>query len=288
MIEVDQRSSIGVRAAPTELGEIGSIARARLNTELLSLLRRHLGPSPIQVLDVGCGSGVLALQLRSLGTCGRYVGCDLARHPAWATIESEQSDLEAAFALVGAEKVGSLGRRFDLVVSIMAFEHLEEDLTAIREIARTLAPGAVVVLAVPAPASRFYLGSRHCYRWYDAERIALLAHEAKLELREVVVQRSGVGLVLDSFRQLTFVGASRAVRAVAYALAGGRKDVAKRRFPRAVEFKPILNVLWNRTWSGRLAHWFVAVGLAGDRVLAPIVTSYIVVLAAPVPRSVSA
>ncbi len=108
------------------------------------------------VLDYGCGTGygaqLLASRARSV------VGVDVA--PAaieFAAREHVASNLE--YRVVDSGERARLpfdDRRFGVVVSFQVIEHIRDDDSYLREIARVLAPGGVLLLATPDRAQRLF------------------------------------------------------------------------------------------------------------------------------------
>jgi SAM-dependent methyltransferase len=100
-------------------------------------------PTPARVLDAGCGSGRNMVELAHLG---EVTGVEL-------------SDTSVALARargVGEVVAGSVlempfpDDSFDLAVSLDVIEHLDDDLAAMRELRRTVAPGGALLVTVPA------------------------------------------------------------------------------------------------------------------------------------------
>jgi SAM-dependent methyltransferase len=100
-------------------------------------------PTRARILDAGCGSG------RNM--------VDLARHGGVTGIElSEMSVCLARKREVGEVIEGSVlempfdSDSFDLAASLDVIEHLEDDLGALRELRRVVAPGGSLLVTVPA------------------------------------------------------------------------------------------------------------------------------------------
>jgi SAM-dependent methyltransferase len=100
-------------------------------------------PKPARILDAGCGSGRNMLELARFGSV--------------TGIELSDTSVELARARgVGEVVAGSVlempfaDDSFDLAVSLDVIEHLEDDLGALRELRRTLAPGGTLLVTVPA------------------------------------------------------------------------------------------------------------------------------------------
>jgi SAM-dependent methyltransferase len=100
-------------------------------------------PTGARILDAGCGSGRNMLELVRFGTVTgvelSQTSVDLARERGMGEVVAG-SVLEMPFA----------DDSFDLAVSLDVIEHLEDDLTALREIRRTVAPGGALLVTVPA------------------------------------------------------------------------------------------------------------------------------------------
>jgi SAM-dependent methyltransferase len=100
-------------------------------------------PAHARILDAGCGSG------RNM--------IELARHGSVTGVELSDTSVALARGRDCGEVVaGSVldmpfaDDSFDLAVSLDVIEHLEDDLGALRELRRTVAPGGALVVTVPA------------------------------------------------------------------------------------------------------------------------------------------
>lgn len=116
------------------------VGRRRL---ALKLLRSHTSVAKPDVLDLGCGTGVV---LRELADWASPTGLDM-------------SDLALAFCRKRSlhrliEGDGSQlpirDKQFDAVIGLDIFEHIEDDESAFSEAYRVLRPGGILVLSVPA------------------------------------------------------------------------------------------------------------------------------------------
>ncbi len=98
---------------------------------------------PLRILDAGCGSGRNMVDLARRGT---VTGVELSQPSVEKARERgcgevvEGSVLEMPFA----------DASFDLAVSLDVIEHLEDDLGALRELRRVVAPGGALLVTVPA------------------------------------------------------------------------------------------------------------------------------------------
>lgn len=103
------------------------------------------------VLDVGCGTGTLALAVqRRVGTTGRVVGIDpSAEQIAWARAKARRQVLPIDFQIGVIEQLTFPDQSFDVVFSTLMLHHLPAPLKrqGLAEIARVLKPGGCLVLA---------------------------------------------------------------------------------------------------------------------------------------------
>jgi SAM-dependent methyltransferase len=100
-------------------------------------------PARARILDAGCGSGRNMVELARHGT---VTGVELSETSVGLARERnagevvEGSVLEMPFA----------ADSFELAASLDVIEHLEDDLAALRELRRVVAPGGALLVTVPA------------------------------------------------------------------------------------------------------------------------------------------
>jgi SAM-dependent methyltransferase len=105
---------------------------------LHALLRRVPRPGPL-LLDAGCGTG------RNLVEFGPGRGVDPAPESVAACRER---GLDVVQASLDALPFGDAS--FDLLLATDVLEHVDDDVAALRELRRVAAPGAVLLVTVPA------------------------------------------------------------------------------------------------------------------------------------------
>ncbi|MCR8825414.1 TIGR04290 family methyltransferase [Pseudosulfitobacter koreensis] len=95
---------------------------------------RHVLPentSGMSVLDIGCNAGFYALEMARRGA-SEVVAIDSdAHYLRQARFAAEQADADITFRQMSVYDVGSLGRRFDLVIFMGVFYHLRHPLLAL-------------------------------------------------------------------------------------------------------------------------------------------------------------
>ena len=100
-------------------------------------------PADARLLDVGCGTGAIAVALRRFG---RVFGVDAS---PLALERCERRGLTEV-VLGSAESLPVDDDSVDVIVAADILEHLDDDMAALAEFRRTLKPGGHAVIAVPA------------------------------------------------------------------------------------------------------------------------------------------
>jgi SAM-dependent methyltransferase len=105
-------------------------------------IRSVLGSTPIEsVLDVGAGSGVFSRQLIDCGLCQRATCVDPAYSDQWLNANADGP-------LTFAKAASYQGEALVLMVDVL--EHVDDDVGLLRQYSSRLAPGARVLITVPA------------------------------------------------------------------------------------------------------------------------------------------
>jgi ubiquinone/menaquinone biosynthesis C-methylase UbiE len=104
-----------------------------------------------QVLDVGCGTGTLAMEVQQrVGATGRVVGVDPGSEQiARARAKAARRRAPVEFQIGVIEQLAFPGQTFDVVLSTLMMHHLPPSLKrqGLSEIARVLKPGGRLVIA---------------------------------------------------------------------------------------------------------------------------------------------
>ncbi len=104
-----------------------------------------------QVLDVGCGTGTLAMEVQSrVGRAGRVAGVDPSpQQIARARSKAARRNVPIEFQIGVIEQLAFPDQTFDVVLSTLMMHHLPTNLKrqGLAEIARVLKPGGRLVIA---------------------------------------------------------------------------------------------------------------------------------------------
>ncbi len=131
-------------------------------------------PSQARILDAGCGSGRNMVELARRGA---VTGVELSAPSVEKARERGVGEVVAGSVL---EMPFFSDSSFDLAVSLDVIEHLEDDLTALRELRRVIAPGGALLLTVPA-YQWLWSGHdeiNHHHRRYTRRSLQCVAEEA--------------------------------------------------------------------------------------------------------------
>jgi SAM-dependent methyltransferase len=110
---------------------------------LWAMLSRAGVPERPQVLDAGCGTG---RNLAEFGRLGTARGVDPSRQAIEFCRRRGLGEVEAA----GIESLPYADGTFDLILATDVLEHVERDDVAATELRRVAAPGALLLVTVPA------------------------------------------------------------------------------------------------------------------------------------------
>lgn len=146
----------------------------------LKLLRSHTAVAKPDVLDLGCGTGVV---LRELSAWATPTGLDMSD---LALGFCRQRSLQRLIRGDGS-KLPLQDNQFDAIIGLDIFEHIEDDSAAFAEAYRALRPGGILVLSVPAFRS---LWGPHDVALMHHRRYRAVEVRRRLEEAGFVVRRS--------------------------------------------------------------------------------------------------
>jgi ubiquinone/menaquinone biosynthesis C-methylase UbiE len=109
-----------------------------------------LTTNPATILDIGCGTGTLAVQLASRAPHARVIGLDADPHILRrAAVKARAADVDIELLRGMADEIGLDDASVDCAVSTLVFHHLAPDTKAraLAEIKRVLSPGGRLVIA---------------------------------------------------------------------------------------------------------------------------------------------
>ncbi|MGH3257964.1 MAG: class I SAM-dependent methyltransferase [Streptosporangiaceae bacterium] len=110
------------------------------------------------ILDLGCGSGDLSRHLAAAGL--RMTGCDISANMlARAAACDPTASVELVRLAPGWQTLPFTTATFDAVVAASVLEYVSSPAEVLRECARVLRPGGVLLCTVPDPA--------HPLRWLE-------------------------------------------------------------------------------------------------------------------------
>ena len=144
------------------------------------------------ILDAGCGSGVFSYELAKQHPEAQVTGIELehdlvdranqiAKSAGLTNCRFQQGDVTKL----------DFEEEFDLVVSVDNFEHVEDDIAAMRTLLRALRPGGRLVVHVPGYERRWILFGRrvnfdvpgHVRPGYQADQLVAKLRQAGFEVK---------------------------------------------------------------------------------------------------------
>ena len=143
-----------------------------------------------RVLDVGCGTGTLAIAAKKhVGANGAVTGVDPAAEMIErATQKARRAGADVAFRTAAAEDLPFANGTFDVVLSSLMLHHLPKETrrAGVQEMRRVLKPGGRL-LAIDfgqASGKRGFLARIHGHGGVNANALIALVTEAGLEVAE--------------------------------------------------------------------------------------------------------
>ncbi len=143
------------------------------------------------ILDAGCGSGVFSFELAKRHPEAQVTGVELEPSlVARANEIAKRAGLANCRFQEGDVTKLDFDNAFDLVVSVDNFEHVEDDIAAMRTLLRALHPGGRLVAHVPGYERRWILFGRrvnfdvpgHVRPGYQADQLVSKLREAGFDV----------------------------------------------------------------------------------------------------------
>jgi ubiquinone/menaquinone biosynthesis C-methylase UbiE len=146
-------------------------------------------PRPITILDIGCGTGRLLRTAAKTFPKADLVGVDAAAEMIKQARLMRPPGASIHFQQAAAEALPFPDDEFDLVFSTLTFHHWEDQVKAIREVSRVLAPGGRWLLADFIPSGLMVLAARLLRIGHGVRRRDLEAMLAGVNLAVVAERR---------------------------------------------------------------------------------------------------
>jgi SAM-dependent methyltransferase len=143
------------------------------------------------ILDAGCGAGVFTFELAKQHPEAQVTGVELEPELVERATEiARRANLDNCHFEQGDVTKLDFEDAFDLVVSVDNFEHVEDDIAAMRTLLRALRPGGRLVAHVPGYERRWILLRRrvnfdvpgHVRPGYHADQLVGKLREAGFEV----------------------------------------------------------------------------------------------------------
>jgi 2-polyprenyl-6-hydroxyphenyl methylase / 3-demethylubiquinone-9 3-methyltransferase len=125
----------------------------------------------LNLLDVGCGGGILSEPLARLGAS--VTGIEPAAESiAAATTHAEQAGLEIAYRAASAEELLAEGLSFDAVIASEVIEHVDDPAGFVRTLSGLARPGGLVLISTLNRTLKSFalaiVGAEYVLRWIPA------------------------------------------------------------------------------------------------------------------------
>jgi ArsR family transcriptional regulator len=151
-------------------GDWERIRKSYFDDRVTSLAIAKLLPSDLVLADIGCGTGVLTLELARLAK--RVIGIDLSRgmiHNA-KRLAREKGIQNVDFRLGNAEKLPLPNASVDAAFCVMVLHFLTNPERAVAELCRVARPGGSVILVDLVPHKQDWMQAEMAHRWLGFEQ----------------------------------------------------------------------------------------------------------------------
>lgn len=212
-------------------GQLGTTGRLWINRNLPAFAESFFPRQDLRVLDIGCGDGPYYQLLSDAGFAGEYLGIDIKASEFWERRLLEPSALRPNFLSWDAHRLDELGRTFNAVVSVTAFEHFHRDRSVIESLGRVLEPGAHALIVVPSPYGNFVWGFGHGERKYTRQSFERLLRGTEMSLVKAVPAGAAPSLLVNGVWYGVSSALARMVRAGVYAGYLGDRKAARAAHP---------------------------------------------------------
>lgn len=154
----------------------------RAKRELVVQELRRAGARGKVAVDVGCGTGEVARSLNGL-PFHLVVGTDLSEYAL--SLARKESEVPPALLASEAGRLPFGDGSVSCLTSLDVVEHLDDDVGALREFARVVEPGGVILVAVPA------------YPWAWSDHDVVLGHRRRYTRASLIDVAAQAGLVVE-------------------------------------------------------------------------------------------
>lgn len=134
-----------------------------------------------KLLDAGAGAGEMSLKLMRSGGCTSIVAVEPFDSNYRLLEENYQGIPRTKTFKAALDRLPVADSEMDAVLSTQVFEHIEDDVTAAKEVARVLRPGGHAIITTPHPPEIFP-NDGHVRPGYTESEMAALFAPQGLEL----------------------------------------------------------------------------------------------------------
>jgi 2-polyprenyl-6-hydroxyphenyl methylase / 3-demethylubiquinone-9 3-methyltransferase len=127
---------------------------------ILERIRRKFGGSDVNVLDVGCGAGLLSESLAAAGcnVLGLDAGVEaIAAAKAHAEGSVEARGLRLAYRADTAEALAAEGQKYSVITALEIIEHVADPAAFVATLASLLEPGGLMFLSTLNRTAKSYM-----------------------------------------------------------------------------------------------------------------------------------
>jgi SAM-dependent methyltransferase len=192
------------------------------------------------VLDVGCGTGILTLELAKRHPEAVVLGIDILEQEVKSSnIMAERAGIRNCSFKVRDINIAGYDAEFDAALCVDNLEHIRDDVGTVRNICRALKPGGFAVFHVPGYYRRWFLFGK-------AVNFDVPTHVRPGYTLEQIVSVIGSGGLMVEEAFYTYGYLETVTNNISYKITGARK---RNKHIYAFIFPFLLFISWLGHWS---------------------------------------
>ncbi|MBU1031369.1 class I SAM-dependent methyltransferase [Patescibacteria group bacterium] len=145
-----------------------------------------------EILEVGCGIGNFT---KTLAQYGNVWAIDIEKEYIIQTKQSANGKVKAGFGDIEKGKYFFGSQKFDIIISLNVLEHIQNDMTALKNMYDLLKDGGKLILLVPA----------HNFLYGEIDRS--IGHFRRYEKEELIKMLESLKFKINISRMINFIGA---------------------------------------------------------------------------------
>lgn len=132
------------------------------------IINNHFGSMNVELLDIGCGGGLLSEPMCRLGA--KVTAIDAGeKNVQVASLHAKNSGLDIDYQCTSAEELAATGKQFDVVLNMEVIEHVADVDSFIAASTKLVKPNGIMIVATLNRTLKSYalaiVGAEYILKW---------------------------------------------------------------------------------------------------------------------------